>query len=255
MSENNELKTIVITGATSGIGEFLSRKLADKNHSLILTGRNQEKLENLKSELQPLCKGVVVCAVDFSSPKEVNAFASQFLKDVSVVINSAADFGPVKNVLDVSDKEILQGFQVNVLAPISLVQQSLPYMIQNGYGRIINIGSTGGLGGYPLRTPYCLSKNALVAFTKTLNGEIYSGEYGKGVDIKSFCVCPGPVKGERLEKQIRTRAEYKSMPIEESRKKFEAILGRVLEPEEVTDKIIELLKSGDNLKGQDVITF
>ncbi len=249
-----EYVKIVITGATSGIGELLARKLVGKKYCLVLTGRNEEKLKTLVVELGPQGE-VIAFPSEMSKPWCVDFFAKLFLKDASIIINSAADFGPVQNLLNVTNKEILNAFQTNVLAPITLVQHSLPYMLKRNYGRIINIGSTGGLGGYPLRTPYCLSKNALVAFTKTLYGEIYSGEYGKGVDVKAFCVCPGPVRGERLEKQIRTRAEYKNMPIEESRRKFKSILGRVLEPEEVADKIITLLKSGDDFKGQDVVTF
>lgn len=249
-----EHKKIVITGASSGIGELLAKKLANKNHILVLTGRNIEKLETLARQL-PTCKEIIVFPLELSKSSDVDLFAKMLVKDASIVINSAADFGPVKNVLNVANAEVLSGFITNVLAPICLVQNSLPFMLDNNYGRIINIGSTGGLGGYPLRTPYCLSKNALIAFTKTLNGEIASGEYGKKVDVKSFCVCPGPIKGERLEKQIYDRANYKNMSIEQTRKKFESILGRILEPEEVVDKIITLLNPGDDFKGQDVITF
>ena len=246
--------TIVITGATSGIGELLAKRLATKNNSLILTGRNKEKLKDLKEELSILCKEVITFPVEFSNNKDVKNFAS-ICKEASVVINSAANFGPTLNVLNVSEKEILDAFKVNVLAPLTLVKSVLPFMIKNNYGRIINIGSTGGLSGYPLRSPYCLSKNALVAYTKTLNGEIRSGEYGIISDVKAFCVCPGPIVGERLEKQIKSRAEYKSISTDETRKKFKSILKRFLTPEEVVNKIISLINLEDEFSGQDVITF
>lgn len=247
-------QTILITGATSGIGELLARTLATKENTLILTGRNKKKLNYLKKELSPLCKKLVTSPIDLSKPDDLNLFALVYANKVSIVINSAADFGNVKNFLDVSRKEINEVFQVNVLAPIALTQSVLPFMIENNYGRIINIGSTGGLGGYPLRTPYCLSKNALVAFTKTLNGEIRSGEYGKISNVRAFCICPGPFYGERLNKQISGRAKYKNVPIGEAWKSWESKF-RILEPSEVVDKILSLINSEDGLETDDVVTF
>jgi ketoreductase len=114
-------------------------------------------------------------------------------------------------------------------------------MIDNGYGRIVNIGSTGGLGGYALRAPYSLSKSALIAFSKTLNQEIISGEYGESLNIKCFCVCPGPISGERFDKQVKDRAEYKNISNSVMKEKFTAILGRVLSSEEVVSKILETI--------------
>lgn len=251
-----EYKTIVITGATSGIGEMLAKKLVSKNCVMILTGRNKNKLLKLSKELSKIARQVIIYPMDLLNQSSIYKFSRLIAqKKVTILINSAADFGPVKNILNVSNEEVIDGFRTNVLAPISLTQAVLSYMLENNYGRIINIGSTGGLGGYPLRAPYCLSKNALIAFTKTLNGEIASGEYGKYLDIKSFCVCPGPVKGARLEKQIRSRAKYKKISSSKCREKFTAILGRVLEGDEVCDRIINLLRPGDDFKGQDVITF
>lgn len=237
------LQKILITGASSGLGELLSKKLAGTANHLILLGRDKGRLNNLRLELQDQCGKINCFAVDFSHNSDLDTlFNSGALDNLSVVINSAADFGPTKNILETSEEEIKLAFQVNVLTPFALSKKVLPDMIRKRYGRIINIGSTGGLGGYSLRTPYCLSKSALIAFSKTLNSEIGAGEYGPGLDIKCFCVCPGPIKGERLDRQVRARARYKNVPSHEMEKRFTSISGRLLESVEVVDKIMELLR-------------
>jgi len=247
-----EHKKIVITGASSGIGELLARRLAYKCTELVLVGRNQKKIDELVTSLN--LGGVKASGISFDLANPISQPFLSMLDNTSILINSAADFGPVKNLLSVTEEEILLSFRVNVLAPIALTQAVLPGMMNQGYGRIMNIGSTGGLGGYSLRSPYCLSKSALLSFTKTLNSEILSGEYGHFEDIKAFYVCPGPVKGERLEKQIVSRAQYKGVSIDTMRQKFEAILnGKVLDPDEVVEKIISLLMPG--ITEQELITF
>ena len=178
---------------------------------------------------------------------------AQYTKQASVIINSAAEFGPTQNFLNVPSYEIKKALQVNVLAPIILSQSALPEMLRINYGRIINIGSTGGLGAYPLRTPYCLSKSALISFTKTFNSEIRSGEYPNCNNVKSFCICPGPVEGDRLEKQIQDRAFYKDQEIKVMREKFTSILGRVIPVDEVVKIIISLLKS--DVESDEIVTF
>ncbi|MFA7191783.1 MAG: SDR family oxidoreductase [Candidatus Paceibacterota bacterium] len=249
-------KKVLITGATSGLGKLLARELATKEYSLIITGRDSNELKSLVEELNEYTQ-VVAYPADLLQAHHLYMLASIYCEDVSVVINCAADFGPVKNLLDVSAKEIMDAFKVNVMAPISLVQHALPYMLKSGYGRIINIGSTGGLTGYPLRTPYCLSKSALVAFTKTLNGEILSGEYGdKDVNVKAFCICPGPFEGKRLETQIRERAKYKKVSPKKIREKYESIQGGIIDPNKIVSMVIATIDPSVTWHDHhDVITF
>ena len=240
--KNPQEINILITGATSGIGEFLAHNLSRDGYSLVLTGRDKEKLKNIKKELNKNSK-VEVFDLDFFDRDKLEIFCSKFEKTIDVVINSAADFGPVKNIKNLAEEEILKVFYINTIIPIKLSKIFLPAMLKVDFGRIINIGSTGGLGGYALRLPYCLSKNSLIAFTKTLNLEIIGKEYGESKNVKVYCLCPGPVKGERLEKQIKSRAEYKGYSYEVSQKKFESILGRIIEPEEIYNIVSRIIKN------------
>lgn len=247
---------ILITGATSGLGKALANTLS-ADHDLILVGRDEEKLERLAGLVYQRNRHQTY-AVELDDNLQTFKFASWLREQEQlpqVVINSAADFGPTSTICNVSGDAVMHAFAVNVFAPFLITQAVLPAMITSGFGRIINIGSTAGLKGYSLRTPYCLSKTALVGLTKTINAEIDGGFYGPDKDIRSFCVCPGPFTGERLDKQIKVRADVQQITYEESEKKFTRIYGRILKPNEVVTKIISLLQPKSALEGEHEIVL
>jgi short-subunit dehydrogenase len=243
---------IVITGATSGLGEMLAMRLATSQNKLILTGRNEKKLDLLKNKLREQCEEIKTFACDFTNSKKVKAFADHYCSKATVIINSAASFGETRNFLETPEDEVLELFQTNVVAPMVITQSAIKNMFKNKYGRIINIGSTAGIEGYSLRMSYCTSKHAMIGFTKTLNREFKSGIYGKG-NIKSFCVVAGPVQGVRLDKQIHDRSRYKGEAFTVTKGRFKNILGEILQPETVMESILNLLEP--DYVGEELVVF
>ena len=239
---------ILITGATSGIGQAIAKnihKFQDRTH-LILLGRNFEKLHKLKRTLENKYKSIKIEACDFSREIDLIQLLNRISNEkVDVIINSAADFGDTKNFLEFTSSEFMNSYYINVISPIKIIQAFLPKMVKFNFGRIINIGSNAGLTGYPLRTPYCITKHALIGLTKTINGEINRGIYGETRNVKAYCLCPGPVKGKRLEKQIKDRANY----LKEDRKiitrKFSEINGGFLEPTKIVEVINQIISDNN----------
>ncbi|MFH0927970.1 MAG: SDR family oxidoreductase [bacterium] len=243
---------IVITGATSGVGEMVARRFAGTNNDLIVTGRQQDKLAALVRELSNDELRVIATPLDLSDCAAVEQFAAAHASGASVIISSAADFGPTKPMTEVTADEMLSVFRTNVVAPLILAKHAFPDMLKSGFGRIVDVSSTSGLSGYALRTPYCTTKHAVVGLTRTLNQEIRDSK--NATDVRAFCVCPGPIKGSRIETQIRARMKVKGeTDYRKAERSFRLRLGRFLEPEEVVNRIMSLLRSP--AQTDEIVTF
>lgn len=249
---NLSKRKVIITGATSGIGEMVARRLNNTNYNLVVTGRNATKLAILVNQLST-STDVIGVALDLTDSNSVKWFATEYASNASIIINSAADFGPTKPLTEVTAEEMVGVYLTNVVSPLVIAGAALRYMLSSGFGRIIDISSTSGLRGYALRVPYCTSKHAVLGMTRTINQEIHDATGGRS-DIRAFCVCPGPIKGTRIETQIEERMIAKGESCKEKMERaFRLRLGRFLEPEEVVDRIMSLIDA--NVKDDEIITF
>ncbi|EJG1667840.1 SDR family oxidoreductase [Vibrio parahaemolyticus] len=164
--------TILLTGATGGIGQAIARKLAKRGASLILVGRNEESLQTLQRELSnPEHHDVVVA--DITSSEGLTAIkdrARQHQK-VDALINNAGsnDFSLLSHK---RPTQIADEIQLNLVAPMLLCQSALTWLKQPGV--ILNIGSTFGSIGYPGYTSYCAAKAGLHRFTESLDRELFA---------------------------------------------------------------------------------
>lgn len=134
-------KTILLTGATDGIGFEAAKKLISKGHTLLIHGRNQEKLEQVKHSLSQLNSqaNIETYIADFSKLADVQAFAEAVKKQhtkIDVLINNAGVF---KIPHPITDTGLDIRFVVNTLAPFVLTQQLMPLF--NSTGRVINLSS------------------------------------------------------------------------------------------------------------------
>ena len=158
-------RNVLITGATSGIGEATARILAESNYHLILCGRRQEKLEKLAAELRVQTK-VTTLSFDVRDQKAVkNAFASldEAWKKIDVLINNAGNahgLSPI-HTGNVDDWDAMMDINVKGLLYVS--REILPGMTDRRAGHVINIGSIAGKEVYPNGNVYCASKFAVDA--------------------------------------------------------------------------------------------
>lgn len=182
-------KTVLITGATGGIGEALCREFAASGYNIILHyNSNEQKALTLKQELKQKYR-VSVCTLqaDLSDPsraKELGETARYIMGNVDILINNAGM--AYQQLFQLSDnKKVSDLFNINLISVMELTKAVLPSMINNKWGRIINISSMWGVAGASCEVHYSASKSALTGFTKALAKEV--GPSGITVN----CVAPG----------------------------------------------------------------
>jgi NAD(P)-dependent dehydrogenase (short-subunit alcohol dehydrogenase family) len=177
-------RPILVTGASTGIGNHLTRRLAELGHTVFATARKPADLESLAA-----IPGVEPVAMDVRRLDDVRRAVAQVEArgaGLYGLVNNAG-LGGIGPLATWSEEELLEIFDVNALAPIRLTQAFLPLLLRAG-GRVVNIGSQGGSISMRYFGPYTMTKHALEAFTVALAQEL--GPYGVEVSI----VQPGGVR-------------------------------------------------------------
>jgi len=185
-------RIVLITGATSGIGEATARLLARNDFRIILCGRRQDRLNALKSEIAKLTE-VTTLSFDVRDQKEVErsvATLSSEWKNVDVLINNAGNahgFDPIQSG-KLEDWDAMMDINVKGLLYVS--REIIPVMTERQSGHIINLGSIAGKEVYPSGNVYCASKFAVDALTRGMRMDLNA--YG----IKVTSINPGLVETE-----------------------------------------------------------
>ncbi len=190
---SNQPKTALITGTTSGIGSELSKLFAKDGYNLILVSRNPQKLQLQQAELAKNYGAKIdTIAKDLAQPDAASEIFNQLQKagvQVDMLVNNAG-FGINGKFADTSLEQELQMLQVNIIALTQLTKLFLPGMIKNGFGKILNLGSTGSYTPCPFEAVYCASKAYVLSFSNAIRAELN----GTGVTVTALC--PGATKTE-----------------------------------------------------------
>jgi short-subunit dehydrogenase len=176
-----EGSTTILTGATGGIGRAIAWELANRKATLILVGRNSERVSRLAAQIDNYGGRVhsfVGDIVDDDMPQRLARFAEARAGRIDMLINCAGvqNFGFFADETTQSSAEL---FRVNTIAPIALVNAMLPHMLSAGRGQIVNVGSIFGSIGFPCFATYSASKFALRGFSEALRRELA----GSGVTV------------------------------------------------------------------------
>ena len=169
------MKTMIVTGAGSGLGKELAFLFSKKGFHLLLVGRTIEKLVEAKQEIEALGGKADLLSLDISNNEDVvsklNGLNERY--QVAGLVNNAGvgHFGPFTEMDDTQIKEMLE---TNVWGTVLMTKAILPLLSQNGEGRIMNIISTAGLRGKVNEAVYVASKFAVRGFTESLQKE-YEG--------------------------------------------------------------------------------
>jgi uncharacterized protein len=186
---HGETSTVLVTGASSGIGLELAKLFAASKHRLILTARNIAALEQLAQELrQSYDVDVQTIAADLAETA-----GPQYLFDeierrglfVDILVNNAG-FGTHGKFWEIATKDELSLLQVNVVALVELTRLFLPGMVARKRGKILNVASTAAFQPGPLMANYYASKAYVFSFSEALFKELA----GTGVTVTALC--PGP---------------------------------------------------------------
>lgn len=181
------METVLITGATSGIGQAFARHYAAQGCRLVLVGRDPEKLERLAGELGAPCR---LLTADLADEAQVRQLADA-VKDepLDVFINNAG-FGATGPFLETDTEKEIAMLKVNDLAMHLLFKSVLQEMQARGRGTIVNVASSAGLlPGGPYMAAYYASKAYAASLTRAVAQELK--EAGSGVYV--CALCPGPV--------------------------------------------------------------
>ena len=180
--------TVLVTGASSGIGKALARELAAQGAHLVLVSRNAQRLEQEAEDLKiRFCVTVHVFPADLSLPENCQKlfeFTQKNHLDVDVLVNNAGlgHYGPFDQA-SVEDTSAM--LDLNVHALTHLTRLYLPGMLQRRTGGILNVGSTAGFQPLPYLSVYAASKAFVLNFTEALWEEC------NGSGVRIFCLCPG----------------------------------------------------------------
>lgn len=164
-------KTVLITGATSGIGEGCARKFAAMGSNLILNGRNIEKLNQLKEELTALGVEVLTLPFDVRDRAAMRAAIDSLQgswQQIDVLINNAGLVIGVDKEFEGNLDEWDIVLDTNIKALLSMTRMIVPGMVARRRGHIINIGSIAGDAAYPGGSVYCATKAAVKALSDGL---------------------------------------------------------------------------------------
>ena len=178
-------KVVVITGASSGIGEASAMKFAEKNAKVVLVARRKEKLLQVKKKISKYTDSILVCQCDVSNKLQVKEMCDIVLDTfgrIDVLVNNAG-FVIYGRVLDLSIEEIESQMETNYFGMIYCTKSFLPYMIEQGTGHIVNVASVGASFGIPGVASYCATKFAMLGFSEGLKHEL-SGT-GVGITVVS----------------------------------------------------------------------
>ncbi|MGY0779810.1 SDR family oxidoreductase [Azospirillum argentinense] len=183
-------KTILITGASSGIGEGTARVLGAAGATLVLGARRTDRLESLAADIRAGGGTAEVRALDVTSREDMAAFAA-FAQErfgrIDVLVNNAGVM-PLSPMTSLKVEEWDRMIDVNIRGVLYGIAAVLPVMNGQGFGQIINIASIGALAVSPTAAVYCATKYAVRAISDGLRQE--------NERLRVTCVCPGVVESE-----------------------------------------------------------
>lgn len=192
-SETSQRKTVLITGATSGIGEDAVKHLAQAGYHVIATGRSQEKLERLvKAIQQPHVDTMVLEVTDGASIRACAEKLEELAPEGLHALVNNAGYSQIGAMAELPLEKLRDQFETNVFGLVAVTQALLP-ALRRAKGRVVNVSSVVGYVAMPLQGAYAASKHALEAITHAMRMEFAP----LGVEVVS--INPGPINTGFLE--------------------------------------------------------
>lgn len=168
---NDMEKTVLITGATSGIGEACARKFAEGGYNVIITGRRAGRLESLKAELEKAGARVRTLQFDVRDAEAASAAVGSLPEEwsrIDVLVNNAGLALGLDKEYEGSQEDWNIMIDTNIKGLLTMTRLIVPGMVERGSGHVINIGSVAGDAAYACGNVYCATKAAVKAITDGL---------------------------------------------------------------------------------------
>lgn len=178
---------VLVTGASSGIGEQIAREFARRGYPVLLVARRADKLAELAASLGAQAH---VLAADLADPEQRAALPDRVAAlglTVDVLVNNAglSNLGAVARVAPADELRLIE---VDVAAVVDLSTRLVPGMVARGRGAVLNVASVGGFGPVPFQASYGAAKAFVLSYTEAMREEL------RGTGVTASVVCPGPVR-------------------------------------------------------------
>lgn len=236
MKSGIEGKIALVTGASSGIGKAIARKLSSMGLRLVLVGRNHARLEALANELGD---DVIWIAADLTEELQAQNLIDQTIEKfgaIDVLIENAGVFGN-ESIADTASSDIVEMVNVNLTSVILLAQAALPHMQKNGSGEILVIGSIAGISDMRNEAVYSATKHGVNAFVRSLRRQ------AQGDGIRVGTILPGTVATElwgeidaqKIDQQVESR--------------------EVLRPEDIAELVAFMIGQPENVSIRELVVL
>jgi NAD(P)-dependent dehydrogenase (short-subunit alcohol dehydrogenase family) len=243
-------RVALVTGGGRGIGREIALALARAGCAVAVAARSERDVAAAADDVRalgPAALPVVLDVTDAAAVTRAVADVTDRLGRIDVLVNNAG-IGESAPLARTEPAQWDRHLRVNVTAPYLLARQTLPGMLERGWGRIINVASLAGLYGAPYVTAYTASKHALVGFTRALAAEVS----GKGVTVNALC--PGYVATDMLWNGARNIAARTGRTFEEAVAAMAHMNPgrRLIEPGEVAAAAVALL-ADETTNGETIV--
>ena len=249
-----ENQTAIVTGAAKGMGAAITTTLAREGADIVLAARDAAALEDVAAQVRALGRQAHVVTCDVTDEAQVKNLVARALQvfdgRIDILVNIAGVTGPIETpVQDIPAEEFTEVIMVNEKGTFLPIKHVAPTMIAQKSGKIVNIGGSSGLRGYPMRTSYSASKWAVRGITRTVALEL--GRHNINVNA----VCPGIVETPRMTKLCETKAKVRGWAVEEVYDEYvqEMALKRVTTPQDVANAVLFMASDeAQNITGQEL---
>ena len=200
-------QTAIVTGAATGIGEAIARRLAKAGAAVAVADLNlngaTEVARSIGGDAFPL-------QIDIARSESVNASIKQVIDrrgQIDVLVNNAGIAGKAAPLWEQSDEDWSSVIAVNLLGVVYCTRAVLPHMRQRKYGRVVNIASIAGKEGNPNMSPYSATKGAVITFTKSIGKEVATD----GICVNA--VAPAVIRTQILDQLTPEQVDYMTQRI------------------------------------------
>ncbi|MEM7031212.1 MAG: SDR family oxidoreductase [Chloroflexota bacterium] len=237
---------VIITAGAQGIGRAIAEAFLTNGAQVHICDIDPNRLRTCQEALPDI--GIHVA--DVSDPDQVDAFIAHAIQEmggVDVLVNNAGISGPAGAVETLEAQAWVKTMDVNINGQFYCTRRVIPHMKAQRAGSIVNISSTAGLSGYPLRSPYAASKWAVIGFAKTLAMEL--GQYG----IRANAICPGSMNNPRMDHVIAIESEASGRSEADIRKQYtnQVSMQTFIDPEEIANMVLFICSPlGIHISGQ-----
>ena len=252
MTSPNTPRTALVTGGGTGIGRACALRLAADGWTVAVAGREAGRLEETVEEARAAGARAVAVPMDVTDPDSVRAGVARAADAVgaaTAVVNNAG-VAVSGRFSDLTLDAWQRTFDVSGTGAFLVTQARLPAMLAAGRGRVVMIGSTASVQGFPYVAHYVASKHAVLGLARALALEVAS----KGVTVN--CVCPGYVDTELTQRSLENIVRTTGRSMDDARRALESASPqrRLMTPGEVADTVAWLCSDGAaGVNGQAIV--